>query len=157
MLNTTTFESRLAIVQAAVQPATAKPPTSKDRAPRLHNKETSSNQCFTLGFKGDTKALKQDLAAHRLWKSMIHLLGNFLEKSPDANKFPRLELRKFIDQMEICLGVREGKLNAAEYGNVLIKLDALYPYVDGVQHDEDVRTIEKIILMYGAKLEGKDQ
>lgn len=157
MFNTTTFESRLTIVQNALEPSTRKPAIPKDRAPRLYNKEKSSDQCFTLGFQGDSKVIKQDLAAHRLWKSMIHLLGNFLEKSPDASKMPRIELRKFISQMEICLGVREGKLNAAEYGNVLIRLDALSPYVDGEQHNEDIRNMEKIILMYGAKLEGADQ
>ena len=83
---------------------------------------------------------------------MIHLLGNFLEKSPDASKFPRSELKNFIAQMEICLGVREGKLNVSEYGNLMIKFDELSPYVDGEKQSEDLLTVEKVIQAYGDKI-----
>lgn len=154
MLNTPTFESRLTIVQNALQPSTRKPPTPSDRAPRLYNKATPSNQCINLGFTEKTGANDHDLAAHRLWKSMIVLLGNYLEKLPDEKKIPRAELRTFLTQAEICLGVRDGQLNNSEYGNLLIKFDDIAPYVSGVHHNEDVKAIEQAILAYGAKLSG---
>ena len=152
MFKTNTFESRLGIVQNALKTSTRKPTVPSDRTPRLYHKATPSNQCINLGFNQKTGVSDHDLAAHRLWKSMIVLLGNFLEKLPDEKKFPRAELRKFLTQAEICLGVREGKLNNSEYGNVLIKFDDIAPYVSGVQHDEDVKAIEQLILAYGNKL-----
>lgn len=152
MFKTNTFESRLGIVQNALRTSTRKPTVPSDRTPRLYHKATPSNQCINLGFQAKTDALDKDLAAHRLWKSMIFLLGNFLEKSPEADKFARSDLREFITQMEICLGVREGKLNASEFGNALIKFDTIAPYVDGEKHNNDVSAIEQAILAYGAKL-----
>lgn len=147
-----TFENSLAVVTNALgTSSTRKPPMPKDRVPKLYQ-TTPKNKLFSeLGFKDNAKATDKQLTSFRLWKSAIMMLASFIERSPDAKKWKRSELRNFMTQIEICLELKPGKLNFKEYGNLLIRLDTISPFRDG-ELTKDLETIDQIIQDYANKL-----
>jgi len=153
MLKTNSFESRLALVKNALSvPKTTKPPTPSDRRPQMHQKSPKkSSQCFDFGFENKKHGSDQELQALRLWKSMIMMVGSFIERAPPSQQWTRPELREFITQVEICLELKSGKLSLNDYGNLMIKLDAIEPFKDG-ELTSDLNSLEQIINAYGNKL-----
>jgi hypothetical protein len=53
--------------------------------------------------------------------------------------------------MEICLGLRAGKLNPSQYGRVLVWLDTLAQFKDG-DLTGDLEALDAIVHAYGNKL-----
>jgi hypothetical protein len=152
MNKTNAFDSRLAIVKNALkEPSTKIPPTPKDRAPRLYPSPKKTNQCLDLGFTPKTHATEQQLAAFRLWKSAINMIGSFIERSPETKQWKRSELREFITELEICLEIKPGKLTPQQYGNLMVKLDAIATYKDG-ELSQDLEALDQIVQAYGNKL-----
>jgi hypothetical protein len=153
MFKTNSFESRLALVKNTLTvPSTRKPPTPSDRQPQMHQRSPKkSNQCFDLDFENKKHATDQELKALRLWKSMIMMVGSFIERAPPSQQWTRTELREFITQVEICLELKSGKLSLNDYGNLMIKLDAIEPFKDG-ELTSDLNSLEQIINAYGNKL-----
>ena len=155
MFTTPTFESRLATVKNALGPSTRKPPVPSDRRPQMHQKSPKkSDQCFDLGFENKKHGTDKELQSHRLWKSMIMMLGSFIERSPESKQWTRPELREFITQVEICLELKPGELDIHQYANLLIKFDALVPFKDG-ELTTDLNSLDQIINAYGDKLAAK--
>jgi hypothetical protein len=115
-----------------------------------------SNQCFNFGFENKTHTTKQELTALRLWKSMIMLVGCFIERSPQSQQWSRPELREFITQVEICLELKPGKLSLNEYANLMIKLDVIAPFKDG-ELTTDLNSLDQVINAYGDKLAAEKQ
>jgi len=153
MRTTTSFESRLALVQDALDvPSTRKPPVPSDRQPKIFQKSPKkSNQCLDFGFTTKNNSTDKELAALRLWKSMIMMLGCFIERSPESKKLSRSELREFITQVEICLELKPGKLSRDEYANLMFKLDVIAPFKDG-ELEADLNSLDQIVAAYGEKL-----
>jgi hypothetical protein len=110
-----------------------------------------SNQCFDFGFENKKHATDQELQALRLWKSMIMMVGTFIERSPRAQQWTRPELKEFITQVEICLELKPGKLSINQYANLMTKLDAIEPFKDG-ELATDLKALDQIINAYGNKL-----
>jgi hypothetical protein len=104
-----------------------------------------------LGFQTKANASDKQLSRLNLWKSMIMMLGSFLERSPDTKSWKSADLRKFMSQMEICLELKPGKLDMQEYGNLLLRLDAIAPFKDG-ELTKDLEAIDQIIQAYGDNL-----
>ena len=156
MFTSTSFESRLASVKNALNvPTTKKPPVPSDRQPQIHQKSPKkSNQCFDLGFDQKKHASDKELTAIKLWKSMIMMVGSFIERSPQSQQWSRQELREFITQVEICLELKSGKLNFNEYANLVTKLDAIAPFKDGELAD-DLDSLDQKVAAYGDKLAAK--
>lgn len=147
-----TFENSLAIVKNALgTPATRKPSIPKDREPKLYQASKKNNLLSELGFQPKAKASDKQLSRLNLWKSMIMMLGSFLERSPNTESWKSADLRKFMTQMEICLELKPGKLDMQEYGNLLLRLDAIAPFKDG-ELTKDLEAIDQIIQAYGDKL-----
>jgi hypothetical protein len=153
MLKTNSFESRLALVKNTLNvPSTKKPPTPSDRQPQMHQRSPKkSNQCFDLGFENKKHATDEELQALRLWKSMIMMVGTFIERAPKAQQWTRPELREFITQVEICLELKPGKLSINQYANLVTKLDDIAPFKDG-ELATDLKSLDQIINAYGNKL-----
>lgn len=153
MLQTNSFESRLALVKNVLSvPSTTKPPTPSDRRPQMHKKSPKKpSQCFDFGFENKKHGSDQELQALRLWKSMIMMVGCFIERAPPSQQWTRPELREFIAQVEICLELKPGKLSLNDYGNLMIKLDAIEPFKDG-ELTSDLNSLDQIINAYGNKL-----
>ena len=86
-----------------------------------------------------------------LYRSFIIMIGNFLERSPKKDVLSRTELRELIQHMEICLGLRGGKLNASQFGKVLIRLDTIAPFRDG-ELTSDLEALDAMVNAYGNKL-----
>jgi len=158
MLKTNSFESRLALVKHTLNvPSTAKPPTPSDSQPQMHQRSPKkSNQCFNWGFENKKHDTNQELTALRLWKSMIMLVGCFIERSPQSQQWSRPELREFITQVEICLELKPGKLSLNEYANLMIKLDVIAPFKDG-ELTTDLKSLDQVINAYGDKLAADKQ
>ncbi len=158
MRTTTSFESRLALVQDALDmPSTRKPPVPSDRRPQIHQKSPKkSNVCLDFSFKAKKNGTDKELAALRLWKSMIMMVGCFVERSPESEKLPRSELREFITHVEICLELKPGKLSRDEYLNLLLKLDVIATFKDG-ELDADLNSLDQIIAAYGDKLASQSE
>ena len=153
MLKTNSFESRLALVKNALSvPSTTKTPTPSDVRPQMHQKSPKkSSQCFDFGFENKKHSSDQELQALRLWKSMIMMVGSFIERAPPSKQWTRTELREFITQVEICLELKPGKLSLNDYGNLMFKLDAIEPFKDG-EMTSDLNSLDQIINAYGNKL-----
>jgi hypothetical protein len=150
------FENSLAIVQNALGTrATPKPPISANRIPELYQKFKKTSLLLEIGFQKKTDAIDKELSRLRLWKSMIIMLGRFLEESPNSKEWKRSELRNFISQIEICLEVKPGKLSVQQYANVLLKLDAIAPFNDG-ELTKDLETLDQMVQAYGNKLAQQD-
>ena len=79
------------------------------------------------------------------------MIGSFLERSPKKDVLSRTELRELIQHMEICLGLRGGKLNASQFGKVLIRLDTIAPFRDG-ELTSDLEALDAMVKAYGNKL-----
>lgn len=152
MFTTTSFESRLASVENALKESTRKPPTPSDRAPKIHqNSRQKSNHCIDLGFTEKNKLTDKEASALHLWKSMIMMLGSFIERSPQSQQWKRSELREFINQVEICLELKPGKLTVKQYGNLMTKLDDIARFKDG-DLTPDLESLDRIVAAYGHKL-----
>jgi len=158
MLKTNSFESRLALVKHTLNvPSTEKPPTPSDRQPQMQQRSPKkSSQCFDFGFENKKHATDQELQALRLWKSMIMLVGCFIERSPQSQQWSRPELREFITQVEICLELKPGKLSRNEYADLMIKLDQIVPFKDG-ELTAELNRLDEAISAYGAKLAAEKQ
>ncbi len=152
MFTSNSFENRLAAVKNALEPSTRKPPVPKDRAPKIQPKSPKkSNQCADFGFDDKENYTKEKLAAHRLWKSMIMMVGSFIERAPQSDQWTRSELRDFLTQVEICLELKPGKLSASQYANLVLKLDTIAPFKDG-ELESDLRSLDQMVTAYGEKL-----
>lgn len=81
---------------------------------------------------------------------MIMMVGCFIERAPPSQQWTRQELREFIAQIEICLELKPGKLSHNDYGNLMIKLDAIVPFKDG-ELTSDLNALDQIINAYGNK------
>ena len=146
------FESRLDSVKNALEAPTRKPPVPKDRLPKIHPKPPKkSNQFTDLGFEYKKEYSKQELAALQLWKSMIMMVGSFIERAPESQRWTRSELQEFLTQIEVCLELKTGKLDVNEYANLLLKLDAIAPFKDG-ELAEDLKSLDAIVSAYGDKI-----
>jgi hypothetical protein len=150
-MKTNSFESRLALVKNALTKSTRQPPVPKDRTPRVHQKSKTTDRLAAFGLDSASRITNQQADRLLLWKSMINMIGSFLERSPDAKNWKRSELREFITHMEICLELKPGKLSIGEYGAFLIKLDEIIPFKDG-EFSDDLKKIDQIIGAYGDKL-----
>jgi hypothetical protein len=115
-----------------------------------------SSQCFDFGFENKKYGSDQELQALRLWKSMIMLVGCFIERSPQSQQWSRPELRGFITQVEICLELKPGKLSRNEYADLMIKLDQIVPFKDG-ELTAELNSLDQAISAYGAKLAAEKQ
>ena len=115
-----------------------------------------SNQCFDLGFENKKHGTDQELQSLKLWKSMIMMVGSFIERAPPSKQWSRQDLREFITQVEICLELKPGKLSPNEYGNLIIKLDAIAHFKDG-ELTTDLNSLDQIINAYGGKLAAERQ
>ena len=123
----------------------------------MHQKSPKkSSQCFDFGFENKKHGSDQELQALRLWKSMIMMVGSFIERAPPSQQWTRQELREFITQVEICLELKPGKLNLNDYSNLMIKLDAIVPFKDG-ELTTDLSSLDQIINAYGNKLAAEKQ
>ena len=122
----------------------------------MHQKSPKkSNQCFDLGFENKKHGSEQELQTLRLWKSMIMMVGSFIERSPQSQQWTRPELRDFITQVEICLELKPGKLSQTEYANLMLKLDAIAPFMDGELAD-NLKSLDERVAAYGDKLAVKN-
>ena len=118
----------------------------------MHQKSPKkSNQCFDLGFENKKYGTDQELEAINLWKSMIMMLGSFIERSPQSQQWSRSELREFITQAEICLELKPGQLDIKAWGNLMLKLDDIAPFRDG-ELAQDLKALDEIVVAYGNKL-----
>ena len=123
----------------------------------MHQKSPKkSDQCFDLGFENKKHDTDRELQGFRLWKSMIMMVGSFIERSPESKQWTRQELREFITQVEICLELKPGKLDIHQYTNLLIKFDALVPFKDG-DLAADLNSLDQMINAYGDKLAAEGQ
>jgi len=123
----------------------------------MHQKSPKkSDQCFDFGFKPKKNGTDKELAALRLWKSMIMMVGSFIERSPESKQWTRQELREFITQVEICLELKPGKLSLDKYLNLLLKLDVIATFKDG-ELDADLNSLDQIIAAYGDKLASQSE
>lgn len=123
----------------------------------MHQKSPKkSSQCFDFGFENKKHDSDQELQALRLWKSMVMLVGCFIERAPPSQQWTRQELREFITQVEICLELKPGKLSLNDYSNLMIKLDAIVPFKDG-ELTTDLSSLDQIINAYGNKLAAEKQ
>lgn len=147
-----TFESILAVVKNALgTPATRKPSIPKDREPRLYQTSRKNNPFSYDGVQKKSKADDNELYRLKLCKSMIMMLGSFLERAPESKAWKRSELRNFISHIGICLEIKPGKLNLQQYANVVIRLDEIALFKDG-ELTGDLEAIEEIVRNYGEKL-----
>ena len=85
---------------------------------------------------------------------MIMMVGSFIERSPQSQQWSRQELREFITQVEICLELKPGKLSFNAYANLMTKLDAIAPFMDGELAD-DLKSLDQKVAAYGDKLAAK--
>ncbi len=123
----------------------------------MHQKSPKkSDQCFDLGFENKKQGTDKELQSHRLWKSMIMMLGSFIERSPESKQWTRPELREFITQVEICLELKTGKLDIKAWGNLMLKLDAISTFKDG-ELAADLKSLEERVAAYGDKLAAEGQ
>ncbi len=123
----------------------------------MHQKSPKkSDQCFDLGFENKKHGTDKELQSHRLWKSMIMMLGSFIERSPESKQWTRPELREFITQVEICLELKTGKLDIKAWGNLMLKLDAISTFKDG-ELAADLKSLEERVAAYGDKLAAEGQ
>lgn len=123
----------------------------------MHQKSPKkSDQCFDLGFENKKHGTDKELQSHRLWKSMIMMLGSFIERSPESKQWTRPELREFITQVEICLELKTGKLDIKAWGNLMLKLDAISTFKDG-ELAADMKSLEERVAAYGDKLAAEGQ
>jgi hypothetical protein len=152
MFTSKSFESRLASVKNALEAPTRKPPVPKDRLPKIHPKIPKKlNQFTDFGLEYKKDYGKKELAALQLWKSTIMMVGSFIERAPESQRWARSELQEFLTQIEICLELKTGKLDLQQYGNLLLKLDAIAPFKDG-ELAEDLKSLDEIVSAYGDKL-----
>ncbi len=79
------------------------------------------------------------------------MVGSFTERAPESQRWARSELQEFLTQIEICLDLKTGKLDLQQYGNLLLKLDAIAPFKDG-ELAEDLKSLDAIVSAYGDKL-----
>ncbi len=122
----------------------------------MHQKSPKkSNQCFDLNFENKKHGSDQELQTLGLWKSMIMMVGSFIERSPKSQQWTRPELRDFITQVEICLELKPGKLSHTEYANLMLKLDAIAPFMDGELAD-NLKSLDERVAAYGDKLAVKN-
>ena len=82
---------------------------------------------------------------------MIMMLGSFIERAPQSQQWTRSEIREFLTQVEICLELKPGKLSIPQYGNLVVKLDAIAPFKDG-ELAQDLTSLEQMVAAYGDKL-----
>ena len=79
------------------------------------------------------------------------MLGSYLEHSPKASALSRTQLRDFIGNMEICLKIREGRLNLDQYGKLLIMLDEIADFIPGELRPH-LKMIDDILMDYESQL-----
>ena len=107
--------------------------------------------CLNIDLLYPSKDIEQELGGLRLYRSFISMIGSFLERSPKKDILSRTEIRELIKHVEICLGLRDGKLNASQLGKVFIGLDTIAPFKDG-ELTSDLEALDAILQAYGDKL-----
>lgn len=147
----TPSERHITLAIDTLKPSTRIPKVPADRQPKLHQSPRKSNNCVdTFNLQRDVDS-DQDLEKLRLYKSFIIMIGSFLERAPNAHEVNRSAMREAIKNTEICLGLRDGKLNAAQFGKLLILLDTIAPFRDG-ELTQDLEALEAIVQGYGNNL-----
>ena len=147
----TTSERHIALAADTLTPSTLKPKIPSDRQPKLYQLPRKSNDYLVNEFLKAKNYPDENFKKLQLYKSLIIMIGSFLERSPEASKTSQPTLRKFINHMEICLGLRAGKLNPSQYGKVLVWLYTLAPFKDG-ELTKDLEALDAIVHAYGNKL-----
>jgi|GEM_PF-6492767 len=147
----TTSERHIALAVDTLTPSTRKPQIPSDRQPKLYQSPRKSNDYLVNEFLNAKNYPGEDFKKLQLYKSLIIMIGSFLEHSPEASETSPPTLRKFINHMEICLGLRAGKLNPSQYGRVLVWLDTLAQFKDG-DLTGDLEALDAIVHAYGNKL-----
>lgn len=107
-------------------------------------------------FLKPSKDTDQDSGKLFLYRSLIIMIGSFLERSPKANEINRSTLRDLIKHTEIALGLREGKLSVSQYGHLLTMLDTIAPFRDG-ELTGDLEVLDALLQDYGDKLSEKNR
>jgi hypothetical protein len=147
-------DRHITLVLETLKPSTRKPKKPSDRQPRLHQTPRKSNGCVDALFVKPNEAADQELSKLHLSRSFITMIGSYLERSPKANETNRSTLRDVIKHTEICLGLRDGKLTASQFGMVLTMLDTIAEFKDG-DLTGDWEALEAIVQDYGAELAGE--
>lgn len=147
----TTSERHIALAVDTLTPSTRKPQIPSDRQPKLYQSPRKSNDYLVNEFLNAKNYPDEDFKKLQLYKSLIIMIGSFLERSREASETSPPTLRKFINHMEICLGLRAGKLNPSQYGEVLVWLDTIAQSKDG-DLTGDLEALDAIVHAYGNKL-----
>lgn len=147
----TTSERHIALAVDTLTPSTRKPQIPSDRQPKLYQSPRKSNDYLVNEFLNAKNYPGEDFKKLQLYKSLIIMIGSFLERSREASETSPPTLRKFINHMEICLGLRAGKLNPSQYGEVLVWLDTIAQSKDG-DLTGDLEALDAIVHAYGNKL-----
>ena len=148
------YDRHITLVLNTLQRSTHKPNIPSDRKPKLHQTPRQSNGCLNIGLLKSNKDIDQKLGELRLYRSFISMIGSFLDRSPKKEVLRRADIREFIQHVEICLGLREGKLNTSQLGKVFIRLDTIAPFRDG-ELTSDLEALDAILQAYGDKLAGE--
>lgn len=147
-------ERHIALVSEALTPSTRPPRKPADRLTTLHTTAKKWNGFSDTRRLDPYKRTDPDFNKLSLYRSLIIMIGSFLERSPKKDLLKRPDIREFISHMEICLGLRSGKLTTSQLGNLLIKLDTIAPYKDG-ELTEDLEALDAAVQAYGDKLAGE--
>ena len=153
---TNTYDRHINSVLETLKPSTRKPPTPSDRLPRLHQSTKKSNGCLNSGFVNSSQQIDQQLDKLRLYRSFIMIIGSYLERSSKENLLNKMEIKELIKDVEICLGLREGKLNISQFGKMLIKFDTIAPF-KYLELTSDLKELDAILQAYGDKLASEHQ
>ena len=145
------MERHIALVSEALKPSTRRPKTPEGRQPKLHQKPKKSNGGLNTELLNPGHHSEQQLHKLRLYRSLIVMVGSYLERAPKKDQLRRLEIRELIKNTEICLGLREGKLDASQWGDLQIKLDTIAPLKDG-ELTGDLEALDAIVQAYGDEL-----
>ena len=147
----TPSERHITLAIDTLKPSTRIPKIPTDRQPKLHQSPKKSNGCVdTFNLHRDPDS-DQDLERLRLYKSLIIMIGSFLERAPNTHEVNRSAMREAIKYAEICLGLRDEKLNAVQFGKLLILLDTIAPFRDG-ELSHDLEVLDAMIQDYGNNL-----
>ncbi len=148
MYPTTNTQGQTVFLEKSLNiPSTRKPPVPKDRAPQMVQTPKKPTCGFLVPPGGQPELTDAQQQAARLRESLVRMIASFLKHSPKASQVDPSDLRKFMRNMEICLGIRPGRLNLAQWGKLLIQLDEIAPFKDG-DLCGDLEIIDQFIANY---------
>ncbi len=152
MFPKTNFDVQIARAQKALEaPSTRKPSPPKDRTPQMRQSPAKTHSCFGTGAARARPATAEQRAAQDLHTSVLAMMGSYLENASKASSLTRAQLRNFIGNMEICLKLRDGKLNLDQYSKLVIMLDEIAHFIPG-ELRPNLKTIDGILRDYESQL-----